>query len=252
MTAALLAALLLLAAGCGSDDPPREPQPPAEAGPDLDDADLWLSFEPDTAGDVSATYTDAAGGDAVARVVTANGAALEVVEGPDGGAALAFPPLCPDASGCARAMVEVPDSDAIDPADGDFEFGAAVWLAPDQTNGGENIVQKGRFGTEGGQFKLQVDNVEGHPSCAIRGDGMTTPVLAESDVSIADSRWHRVACRRDAGGVTIVVDGEESNQAGATGSVENEWPVRIGAPGVQDGDDQFHGRVDDVYLVIGS
>ena len=39
-------------------------------------------------------------------------------------------------------------------------------------------------------------------------------------------------------------------EAGRTGSVTNDWPVRIGGPGVGEGDDQFHGRIDDVYLRI--
>jgi hypothetical protein len=32
--------------------------------------------------------------------------------------------------------------------------------------------------------------------------------------------------------------------------VTSQWPVRVGAPGVGEGDDQFHGRIDDVFLLI--
>ena len=55
------------------------------------------------------------------------------------------------------------------PATGTSSYGAQVWLAADQTTTGSNIVQKGRFGTDGGQWKLQVDSEEGEPSCVVRG-----------------------------------------------------------------------------------
>jgi hypothetical protein len=32
--------------------------------------------------------------------------------------------------------------------------------------------------------------------------------------------------------------------------VNSTWPVRIGGPGIDEHDDQFHGRIDDAYLRI--
>ena len=149
-------------------------------------------------------------------------------------------------------MVEVMLAPELDPGERDFEFGATVWLDPGQTTTGSNIVQKGRFGTEGGQWKLQVDNDAGEPSCVVRADEPgAEPLVVRSEVSIADSSWHRVVvpARRD--GVSIEVDGELGREEGATGSVTNDSPIRIGAPGVGEDDDQFHGRVDDVFLFVG-
>jgi hypothetical protein len=249
-----LAALVLTGAatGCGpeEDDGPLEPQP--TAGPDLSKADLWLSFDDDVTADGIEGFEDAAGGLSVGLVVSANGGEVKEVPGAGGsGSAVEFPAKCAAATGCPRAMVEVMQDPSLDPGRRDFEYGATVWLAPDQTTSGSNIVQKGRFGTEGGQWKLQVDSDEGQPSCVVRGDSSgAEPVVVRSKVSISDSEWHRVACRRDAHGLTIVVDGETDEKDASIGSVASEWPVRIGAPGVGEGDDQFHGRIDDVYLLI--
>jgi len=250
-----LAALVLTAAatGCGPDgDDDAPPASQQTAGPDLSKADLWLSFDDDVTADGTEGFEDAAGGLSVGLVVAANGGEVEQVPGADGsGSAVAFPARCTAATGCPRALVEVMQDPSLDPGSHDFEYGATVWLAADQTTSGSNIVQMGRFGTDGGQWKLQVDSDEGQPSCVVRGDGPgAEPVVVRSKVSISDSEWHRVSCRRDDDGLTIDVDGETQEKDARIGSVTSEWPIRVGAPGVGEGDDQFHGEVDDVYLLI--
>jgi len=247
-----LAAVILVACGCGGPEagPDNQPELPSRSGADLSDADLWLAFEDDAVGYDGATeFPDALSGRFAGQVVTANGGSVEMVPGADGvGGAVAFPAKCTERRGCARAMVEVLPDEALNPGEGDFEFGASVWLAPEETTTGSNIVQKGRFATDGGLWKLQVDSDEGEPSCVVRsGDELLT---VRSTVSIADSTWHFVTCRRDAEGVTIRVDDTEDRTDGRTGSVDNKWPVRVGSPGVGDGDDQFHGRLDDIFLRI--
>lgn len=254
-----LVAMTLLAAvvmtGCSSAGAGRGVRPPAPpsastSGPDLSDATLWLAFEDESVDfDGATVYPDALDGPFDGRVVTSAGGGVEQTEGPaDRGRAVAFPARCMAPSGCPRAIVEVAPDPALDPDESDFEFGASVWLAPDQTTRGSNIVQKGRFAADDGLWKLQVDSDEGEPSCVIRsGSDLLT---VRSSVSIADGSWHRVRCLRDRAGVTIEVDGTADREAGRTGSVRNSWPVRIGGPGVGEGDDQFHGRIDDVYLRI--
>lgn len=252
---ALAACAVLL--GCatsscaGGDDPPgAAPRPAASTGPDLSGSALWLSFEDqDLNYDGDTEYPDASGLPFAGLVVTSNGGVVEEVAGVDGrGDALAFPEKCEAATGCPRAMLEVPPDPALDPGTSDFEFGAAVWLAPDQTAKGSNIVQRGRFDTGGGQWKLQIDGLAGRPSCVVRAG--EDALIVRSKTSVADSAWHRVSCRRDATGIEIDVDGEVARTDGSTGSVSTEWPLRIGSPGVGDQDDQFHGRIDDVFVKI--
>jgi hypothetical protein len=143
----------------------------------------------------------------------------------------------------------VPDDPALDPGDAPFEFGATVRLEPGQTTSGSNIVQKGRFAASDALWKLQVDNDLGHPSCVIRsGDDL---LRVRSGVSISDGEWHRVVCRKTDDGIGIEVDGVGRDLRGRLGQMSSEWPIRIGAPGVGEHDDQFHGEIDDVYLRVG-
>lgn len=237
-------------AGAGPVTQLPEPPPAAPSGPVPSGATLWLAFEDESVDfDGATVYPDALDGPFDGRVVTSAGGVVERTAGPtDRGRAVAFPARCEAASGCPRAIVEVAADPALDPGDSDFEFGASVWLAADQTTLGSNIVQKGRFAVDDALWKLQVDSVEGEPSCVIRSGSQILKI--RSSVSIADGSWHRVRCLRDRAGVTIEVDGTADRKAGRTGSVSNGWPVRVGGPGVGEGDDQFHGRIDDVYLRI--
>lgn len=248
-TGALVGLLAGSLAGCGAA---AEAPDPAPTGPDLAAADLWLSFDGDDVGPSGApVFPDAAGGAGRGTVVAAGGGTLERVAGAHGSAgAVRFPERC-DVEPCPRVLVEVAALPELDPGEHDFEYGATVRLEPTETTVGSNLVQKGRFGTTGGQWKLQVDGRDGAPSCVVRGDAPEAqPVVARSHLSLADGAWHVVVCRRDAEGVSISVDGEVDRTAGATGSVSNDAPLRVGAPGVGVGDDQFHGRLDDVYLAV--
>lgn len=209
-----------------------------------------MSFDRQTTDlDGAPQFADALGGPFTGRVVTANDGVVESVPGAPGrGLGVAFPPRCTAPTGCPRAMVEVDPSPELDPGDAAFAYGASVLLAPDQTSVGSNIVQNGRFGTTGGQWKLQVDGDAGIPSCVLRSG--TDLLTVRSSISIADGEWHQVVCRRDPSGLSIAVDESVDRVAGRTGSVSNRLSIRIGSPGVGDQDDQFHGRVDDVFLEI--
>ena len=243
--------VVLAACACGgpedADGPSASRSRTAGSSSTSQTADLWLTFDDAASG----TYPDALGRGHTGVLVVSNAGTVEPVAGPAGrGQAVAFPVRCSADTGCPRALVEVAYDPSLDPGDGPFAFGASVRLAPDQTTTGSNIVQQGRFGTTGGQWKLQVDSEAGEPSCVVRSS--TGAAVVRSSVSIADDEWHRVECRRDADGVTIEVDGTVDRTSARTGEVGSSWPIRIGSPGVGDHDDQFHGAIDDVFLEIES
>jgi len=179
------------ASGAGQDEEGSDLTPASPSGPDFSDAALWLSFE-DTAVeyDGKTAYPDALGGPSAGRVVTFNGGAVESVPGPtDRGDAVAFPAKCTAPSGCQRAMVEILSRPALNPGERNFEYGASVWLASDQTTTGSNIVQKGRFGSEGGLWKLQVDSDAGEPSCVVRsGESMVISIVCSPSRSAVTPR----------------------------------------------------------------
>lgn len=242
--------------GCGQDaaDPPAEkvqetPAVPATEDAGLTDSVLLLTFD-----ETSLTYDGIrefpdAEGRSNGLVETANDGNVELTAGAAGrGQALRFPAVCAVTEGCPRAMVAIAHEAALDPAEKDFSYGAGVLLPADQTAQGSNIVQKGRFGSSGGQWKLQVDTLDGKPSCVVRGEASLLAV--RSTESIADGQWHDVMCTKDDSGVSIEVDGTPTFERGEIGTVTNDFPISVGSPGIGDRDDQFHGVLDDVFLTI--
>ncbi|GAA1478325.1 hypothetical protein GCM10009623_27710 [Nocardioides aestuarii] len=247
----LVPTALLALVGCTDGGAPEGPPSPDDA-PDYSSAALWLPFDEAVAAD-DGSEEFPAGDDAPYSgvVVQANGGGVEQVEGADGrGRALQFPGVCADDTGCPMALVEVAPDPALAPGSEPFSWGASVRLSPSETTDGSNVVQQGRFASEGGQWKLQVDGDEGLPSCRVRGDAGA--LVVTSTVSVADDVWHRVVCHRDDEGVSVAVDGEVTRESGPSGALASSEPIRVGSPGVNDGDDQFSGAIDDVFLELGS
>ncbi len=176
------------------------------------------------------------------RVVVADGGRLRPATGRPGRSAK-FPCV-----GCGRAIIEVPDRSSLDPGTRAFQFGTDVWMTRGERRQRTNVVQKGYFDQHGGQYKLQIDY--GRPNCVIRGtEGLA---IARATVNVANRRWHRITCSRTGDQVVLRVDGVIRAQVTApTGAVANGAPVRIGGKNVvRPGNDQYHGRLDDVFIRI--
>jgi hypothetical protein len=162
--------------------------------------------------------------------------------------AAGFPAAC---RRCGRAILEIADRPALDPRRSAFRFGAAARVTARQTPDGRdpNLVQKGFDVSPGGQFKLEL--IGSRPRCVIAGSAGR--VMTARGPSIADGRWHRLACTRRGPVVSLIVDGRLAARAnGATGRVANAVPVRVGgkAVGRAGGNDQYHGHLDNVFLNI--
>jgi hypothetical protein len=109
-------------------------------------------------------------------------------------------------------------------------------------------VQKGFFSQAGGQYKLQTD--QGRPSCVV--NGRAGRLIARSSLSVANRRWHQVTCQRTRTAVILRVDGVVRGRArGVTGRLANEAPIRVGGLKVAGANnDQYHGRLDNVFINI--
>jgi hypothetical protein len=242
-------------AGCGDGAPGAGTTPPSNpastSGLDPEAADLLLTFDDEALTyDGASAFPDAKDSTLLGEVQRAHGGSIRSVPGPqERGAAVAFPEACASEPGCPRALIQVRQSSRLRLGDASFSFGATVMLQGDDKVRGANIIQQGRYGTAGGQWKLQVDNDAGRPSCVVRGSEGTLAVW--SPVPIDDGDWHQVECIKDDQGLTVVVDGQEHRKTGAVGAVQNDHEVRIGGAGLADGDDRFHGSLDDVFLTIG-
>jgi hypothetical protein len=220
--------------------------PPAEAGVP-------------TGGVVTARYTfngrsgsviDESGHGHTLGIVSRNGGAVRaVVHGQ--GAALAFPARCTTAA-CPHVALQAPTSADLNPGTRDFAYGADVLLAPWQTSKGQNIVQKG-YSTTSSQWKLQIDGLAGRPSCVLVDVHRPTIRIATSSVSVADGRWHGLACSRTGSVLTVFVDGVPRGwtTVPATLSVTNQRPLSIGSKGSFSDNDQFNGALDNVWVEIG-
>jgi hypothetical protein len=162
-----------------------------------------------------------------------------------------FPNPCTRES-CPNAMIEVADNPSLDPGTANFEWGARIRMKSSETADGENVLQKGRWGDAGGQWKLQVDKIGGKPSCVVSGfrNGSESRVMVKASVGVADDTWHEVICRRTAGGVEILVDGVVRGSAGMpVVTLSSSAAVTIGAKEVVARDnDQFLGRLDDIFM----
>lgn len=178
-------------------------------------------------------------------VFVSNGGRLHKVTGHPGKAAL-FP-----CRGCGRAVIGAPDKRFLDPGQHPFWFGATIKVRDDQALPGRdpNIMQKGVINQAGGRWKLEL--IGSHPQCTITGRDGT--VVVRSDRRVDNATWHTLQCRRQDGTISLIVDGTvDASETAATGGLSNTAPIRIGTKNVGSAgdDDQFHGRIDSVFLKI--
>lgn len=173
-------------------------------------------------------------------------------EARDVGQAVRFPPRCRVYAGrnCPRVVLEA--REVPNPGTAPVRFGAAVLMEVDDTDAGENVLQKG-FSRGHGQFKLQVDGLAGQPSCVLVGTGSSRIYVVTARASVADGWWHGIECVRTGSDFSIAVDGVISGRirVPASLSIVNSDPLRIGGKGLSPNNDQFHGAIDDVFVVIG-
>ena len=220
---------------------PREESAPPPA------VDYVASYNFDTT-IADGTFDDGSGHGHLLRAVLRNGAAVRMV--PHGtGQALAFPAKCTGAA-CPRLVLQAEDTPDLNPGTRPLRYGAGILLNPAETASGENVLQKG-YSTGGGQYKLQVDGVNGRPSCGL-GDAAGQYVV-RGRTTVADGRWHTVECRRTGPTLAVLVDDRlEASVAVPAGlAVTTSRPFSIGGKGAGADNDQFHGTVDDVWVHIG-
>jgi hypothetical protein len=219
---------------------------PAQAVPPRPAAPLVAAYNFDTTLGAG-SFTDTTGRGHLLHAFTSGGAALETI--PRGtGRAVRFPARC-TTTPCPRLVLQSADAADLNPGSGPIQYGARVLLRPDQTDDGENILQKG-YSTHGGQYKLQLDKTAGRPSCSMTSDSSTAIYLVKSRLSVADGGWHAIECRRSATSLSILVDqtitGTITIPASLT--VNNTAPLVLGGKGLSENNDQFHGFLDDVWI----
>ncbi|MEV6487524.1 LamG-like jellyroll fold domain-containing protein [Actinoplanes sp. NPDC051633] len=201
-------------------------------------------------GGVNQPIVDAQGGHQL-HPVGQNGGRLSLV--PQGsGLAVEYPNRCTmqRERDCPRAILEGVRDDALNPGTRPLRYGASVMMTHADLADGANVLQKGYSVGGVSQFKLQVDHRQGHPSCVIASRARI--YRAEPLVDVADGRWHDLTCARTANRLVMMVDGASlaSVPVPSSLSIANAEPLRIGGKGANRGNDQFAGRIDNVFLSI--
>lgn len=201
-------------------------------------------------GGVTRPLTDTHGAFAL-RALGQNGGTLSLVPQGDG-LAVQYPARCTLARErqCPRAILEGFREDALNPGTRAMRYGASIMMTHRDLADGANVFQKGYSVGGVSQFKLQVDHRQGHPSCVIAS--RTRIYRAEPFLDVADGRWHDLTCARTRDRLTMIVDGVERAWAPVppTLSIANAEPLRVGGKGAGRGNDQYSGRIDNVFLTI--
>jgi hypothetical protein len=214
------------------------PTAPADAARRASSNQFLLTFDHGESLKPGTRVVDASGHRHAGTVVVESGGRLRPEPGFHRRAA-AYP-------GKGRAIVEIHDRRGLDPHQHGFVFGAMVREKRARAQFGANLVQKGYYNQDGGQWKLQLA-AGGVPSCIVFG--AAGRVKAKATRSVADGRWHAVSCTRRSSGIVIKVDGRVVATAqGATGSIASAAPVRVGGKKVSAGNKQFRGRTDSVFM----
>jgi hypothetical protein len=242
----------VLLSACGSGGGGSD----AASGPPALTKVLSLDFEQaagalDTGARIGSAMADGPGGKV--ELGGAKQQPLRLVSGRnEHGHGVAFPAPCPPSvtATCPKAIIQVDDDASLDPGPADYEWGASVLLEAGETSKGSNILQKGFSVGGGSQWKLQVDGVNGHPSCVVVGQGESTIHDVYADVTIADGSWHDVSCHRDAAKLVISVDGKKRGTVAIPKdlTISPAGPMRIGGKSLKPNNDQFFGTLDDVYV----
>lgn len=169
----------------------------------------------------------------------------------DRGSVVTFPDPCSKGPDCVRGILEIPADPALNPGTRDFTLAVELKARTEDLRDGTNVTQKG-FSTGGeSQWKLQIDDSAGRPSCVLVGV-QGHQQIALSQRSVTDGDWHLVECRRSGGTLRVLVDGNETGRSviGKPVDVMNPFPVRIGAKHTKPNGDPFFGSIAGVRLQI--
>ena len=134
------------------------------------------------------------------------------------------------------------------------EFAVTVtFRLPGDTSGltdTPNLAQKGFWGDDA-QWKMQLEPVAATVQCRFKGT-LGARLITSSVSGVDDSAWHTATCWRSGNQVGVMVDGVETSDIAATGTITNTRPMLIGAKSLSSSTDQFSGAIDYVSIAMGN
>jgi Concanavalin A-like lectin/glucanases superfamily len=153
------------------------------------------------------------------------------------------------------ALVNVPDSDSLDPGTAPITLTADVNLtvapAPQKDY---DLIRKG-LGSTGADYKMEIKTVNGLPQALCLFQGTGGNVLRKSGSRtppLTDGRWHSLKCVKTDTYVQVFIDGVSfGKNSHAAGSISNSDDLLVGAR-TPSGGDQYQGLMDNVQIDIGA
>jgi hypothetical protein len=155
-----------------------------------------------------------------------------------------------------NSRVIVPTSSSLNPGAADFSFGVTVSMSKPPAAVGEtyDVLRKGLSTTKGGNYKVEVKNVNGKAlaRCVVRSfrtNGTKVLAAVQGTTSLADGRQHMVTCVKTSTSITLHVDAlapRTKSYVGGLGSVANTSVLALGAKGedtATTGFDWFEGTI---------
>jgi hypothetical protein len=157
--------------------------------------------------------------------------------------------------------VVVPTSGTLNPGSADFSWGVTVSMTQPPSPLGEtyDVLRKGLVSTKGGDYKLEVKNVDGEALArcvaqTLRPDGTKVLAAIRGTTTLADGQPHVVTCTKTSTSITLKVDSltpRTKTFSGGLGSVSNTSDLALGAKAettATTGFDWFEGVIFDAWV----
>jgi len=161
----------------------------------------------------------------------------------------------------ANSRVIVPTSATLNPGAANFSWGVTLSMTRPPSPLGEtyDVLRKGLVTTKGGDYKLEVKNVNGKALArcvakSFRQDGTKVLAAIRGTTTLADSRRHVVTCTKTSTTITLKVDSltpRTKTFVGGLGSVSNTSNLALGAKAestTSTGFDWFEGVIFDAWV----
>jgi hypothetical protein len=137
--------------------------------------------------------------------------------------------------------VIVPDSPSLNPSTDDFSYTVTFTTGLPAAGTDYDLLRKGFAKTRGGEYKVEVLNVNGAAKgfCMVKDSLKTVARIRAGKGTLADGATHTITCAKTATGVSITVDSAATKTrtvSAGLGTVTNNADLTLGAKAASGGD----------------
>lgn len=140
------------------------------------------------------------------------------------------------------------------PGDLEFAFGAVVRTTSIAARTNPNVIQAG-MGNDQSQYKVALNPGNGGTAVCVLNGRSARLQFESTRTGLANGAWHEIICSRQAGSVSISVDGYVTTYGGSPGTIRlrTDRPLLVASKGsTTTAADQFIGSVDCAGVITGT